>query len=336
MIQRLPLLLLAFPVVGIAEEGPVAPSLPQVSGLVQGKIHFRPNGSEKAIPADYRLDDHRFEFEMKLRQSLPVSGIEIHEVRFPSPLKSKHPENDLVHAEYYRPIGPGPFPCVVVLDILAGNQILPRLIGKHLATQGVGALFVQMAYYGPRRPAGERVRFLSSDVYHTARCIRQTILDLRRAAAWMESRPEIDSQRLGVMGVSLGSFLAALSAEMEPRYGRVVVLLGGGDFVDGYWDHPQAAPYLRVYEKLGGTKKLLQGLIAPIDPITHAGRLKDRDLLIIAARHDEVVPPRMAENLWNASGRQQLLWLEAGHYTAALYLLPGLTHIVDHFRRPTR
>ena len=37
--------------------------------------------------------------------------------------------------------------------------------------------------------------------------------------------------------------MAALTAEMEPRLGRVAVLLGGGGFVDAYYDHPQAAPF---------------------------------------------------------------------------------------------
>jgi len=72
--------------------------------------------------------------------------------------------------------------------------------------------------------------------------------------------------------------------------------------------------------------------IAPVDPITCAGNLKDRKLLIIAAKNDEVVPPRMAENLWKASGQQRILWLNAGHYSAVLYLMSGLSQITDHFK----
>ena len=43
-----------------------------------------------------------------------------------------------------------------------------------------------------------------------------------------DTGPELDKERLGIMGTSLGSFMAALTAEMEPRYARVAVLLGGG------------------------------------------------------------------------------------------------------------
>jgi dienelactone hydrolase len=298
----------------------------------KGTVEFTPQDDQKNIPERYRLEKNHFDYEVKKIKSLPVSGFEIYELKFPSPVKSATPENNTVHAEYYRPVGKGPFPCVIVLDILAGNQKLPQLIAGHLAQNKIAGLFVQMAYYGPRRPKGGKVRFLSPDVNHTINAIRQTVLDMRRATAWMESRPEIDGKRLGIMGVSLGSSMAGLSAEMGPKLGRVGIVLGGGGIVDAYYDDPRGATYRKLWEAVGGSKQKLAKMIAPVDPITHADRLKDRKVLMIAARNDEVVPPRMAEALWNASGRQQIIWLEgAGHYTAALHLLKGLTHIVKHF-----
>lgn len=295
-------------------------------------VAFEPNGDQKKIPDRYRLDAHKFDYEMVPRRGLPLSGIEIFDVRFPSPVKSPHPENNTVHAEYYRPAKPGPYPCVIILDITAGNAALPRVFAKHMAQSGVGGLFVQMAYYGPRRPKHGKPRLLSDDVEQTFEGIRQTVLDLRRAVAWMESRPEIDKKNLGIMGISLGSFIAALTAEMEPKLSRVAVLLGGADFVDGYHDHPQAAKYFKIFEGLGVTKETMKACIAPVDPITCAANLKDRKVLIIAAKNDEIVPPRMAENLWNATGRQRIIWLNAGHYSAALYLVSGLNSVVEHFK----
>jgi hypothetical protein len=41
----------------------------------------------------------------------------------------------------------------------------------------------------------------------------------------------------------------------------------------------------------------------------------------------------MAENLWKASGEQRILWLNAGHYSAAIYILPGLKNVVGHFKQ---
>ena len=48
-----------------------------------------------------------------------------------------------------------------------------------LAQNGIGGLFVQMAYNGPRRPKGSNLRLLSPDLDHTFKAINQTVLDLR-------------------------------------------------------------------------------------------------------------------------------------------------------------
>jgi dienelactone hydrolase len=324
------LLALLLPFVFCAAAKPGAPA--DKSQPEKGTVAFRPAGDQEKIPERYRLEAHKFDYEMILKRSLPLSGIDIFDVRFPSPIKTPHQENNTVHAEYYRPAKPGPFPCVIILDITAGDQTISRVIAKHLAQSGIGGLCVQMAYYGPRRPKGTKERFLSYDLDHTFAAVRQTVLDLRRAAAWMESRPEIDKGNLGILGTSLGSFMAVLTAEMEPKLSRVAVLLGGADFIDGYHDHPKAAPYFKFMEGLGVSREMMKECIAPVDPITCAANLKDRKLLIVAAKKDEVVPPRMAENLWNATGRQKVLWLDAGHYSAILYLMSGLSNIVEHFK----
>jgi dienelactone hydrolase len=297
-----------------------------------GRFRFAPQGDQKDVPPRYRLDARTCAYQMDLKYDLPLSGVTVYRVRFPSPVESPHPENNTVHAEYYRPHGAGPFPGVLVLDITGGNQSLSRHLSTFLAHKGVAALFVQMAYYGPRRPPGSNLKLLSPDVPRTMAAVRQTVLDLRVAAAWLEARPELDPKRLGIMGTSLGSFMAALAAEMEPRLGRLAVLLGGGGLVDGYYDHPQAAPYRRLYEALGGSKERLAKLIAPADPLTCAANLRARKVLILAGRRDEIVPPKMAEALWRESGRQKIVWYDCTHYGAIVYLPAALDQIVAHFR----
>jgi dienelactone hydrolase len=298
----------------------------------QGKARFTPPASEDQVPQRYRLPAQDFDWQMKPIKSLPIAGVEVFAVTFPSPVTTKYPENNTVHAEFYRPQVEGKFPCVIVLDITGGDQTLSRVISRHLAQNGIGALFVQMAYYGPRRPKNASVRLLSPDVDQTIEGVRQTVLDLRWATAWMESQPNVDPRRMGIMGTSLGSFVAALTAEMDPKLSRVCVMLGGGGFVDAYWDHPLVIPIRNVYSTLGGSKQKVKEWIAPIDPITCAANLRDRKVLIVGAKKDEIVPPRMAEALWEATGKQRIIWLDAGHYTAALYFVSGMRSVVEHFK----
>jgi dienelactone hydrolase len=297
----------------------------------KGTFRFYAIGESRNVPEQYRLGERTFEYELTHKVDLLSAEVRICRLTFPSPVTTPHAENNIVYAEYYRPLAQGRYPGVIVLDITAGDQSLSRRISTYLAQNGVCALFVQMAYYGPRRPPGSRLRLLTTNIDHSLAAVRQTVLDLRVAAAWLESRPEVDARRLGIMGTSLGSFLAALTAEMEPRLGRLAVLLGGGGLVDAYYDHPRAEPYRKVYEALGGSKEKLAARIAPADPLTCACNLKDRRVLLLAGKRDEIVPPKMAVALWKASGLQKIVWFDCTHYGAVLYIAPALRHVLDHF-----
>lgn len=300
--------------------------------VVKGTVKFQPTGDPAKVPEVYRLDAHEFPFEMNLKHDYRGLGVEVHQVRFPSPVTTKYPENNTVHAEFYRPKGPGPFPGVVVLDILGGDQSLSRIQANYFAQHGIAALFVQMAYYGPRRPANSRVRMLMPDLDHSLAAIRQTVLDVRRASAWLASRPEVDSERLGIVGTSLGSFVGGLTAQMEPRFKKVVILLGGGGLMEAFYDHPQAAPVRALLQGLGVSRQVIADRIAIVDPITRAENLKDRQVLIIAAKQDEIVPPKATERLWEALGKPKIVWYDAGHYTAVVYIVPALQHVIQHIK----
>ena len=308
------------------------PVLAELKPAETGKVTFKPVGDQADVAERYRLDPVEFAYQLKPKRELVVSGIEIYDLTFPSPVKTKYDENNTVHAEYYLPKGKGPFPAVIILDILDGSQVVSRSLATVFATHGIAGLCVQMPYYGPRRPTAERVRLLSADVNHTMDAIRQTVLDNRCAAAWLASRPEIDARKLGIHGTSLGSFMAALTAAAEPRLNKVSLLLGGGALVDAYWDHPQAKPYIKVLSALGTDKDTVKRVVAPADPITYADNLKKRDLLMIAARKDDVVPPAAATALWEATGKQKIVWLDCTHVGAAAHLFEATTHIVKHFK----
>jgi dienelactone hydrolase len=297
----------------------------------KGTITFKPVGDQKNVPERYRLDEHSFSYELEFKASLSATEVDVFKLRFPSAVETPEKANNTVHAEYYRPQGDGPFPGVVVLDILAGDGQVARMVSMFLAQNRIAALYVHMPYYGPRREPGSKVRLLSPDYKHSIEAMRQAVLDVRRAGAWLANRPDVDAKKLGIVGVSLGSFIGSLSAEMEPRFTRVAVVLGGGGLVDAYYDDPRGKSIRLLWEQLGGTKKTLQDLLAPVDPLTCAGNLKDRQVLILAAKNDEVVPPKMAEALWKATGEQAICWYDCGHYTALLYIAPALDRVTKHF-----
>ena len=80
------------------------------------------------------------------------------------------------------------------------------------------------------------------------------IADVMQAVSYLRQRPDVDPERIAILGYSMGSFISAITGAVDPRI-HAVVLSGGGDLdgPGGYWDRSnklmcQATPWkaLRV------------------------------------------------------------------------------------------
>ncbi len=296
-----------------------------------GQIRIPADDAQSGVTERYRMAAYTGEYRLTRRFDLRHSGVTVHDLTFPSPVRGDIAENNTVYGQYFVPMEKGKFPAVIVLDIMQGNQLVARSEAMWLAQNGVAALVVVLPHYNQRRAPGSRVKLVSADITRTLAGIRQGVLDCRCAAAWLASRPEVDADKLGMVGTSLGSFLTALTSANEPRIKNVCLLLGGGGLVDAYYDHPKAKPVTEWIDRFGG-KTFVKKLIAPVDPITYAAQLKGKNLLMIAAKDDEIVPAKAASALWTATGKQRIVWLDAGHVTSVLYTMSMMREIRDHVR----
>lgn len=283
-------------------------------------VDFEPAKQEDAVPQRFRLEPHAFGTDAEmLRTSGPVR---VFKVTFPSPVETDVPENNTVHAEYYQPEGPGPFPACVVLHILGGEFPLSQMTANSLARKGIAALFIKMPFYGERRSPSSRRRMIARDPHETVANMTQAVLDIRRGAAWLLSRPEVDQSNLGVTGISLGGIMSALSAAGEPRFQNVAIYLGGGQLAEILWemDQPDADAFRRQWIADGGSRDTFIELVSPVDPAKYGHLLKDRRVLMVNALHDEIIPKESTIALWESIEKPDIVWLDAGHITAAAFL----------------
>lgn len=290
---------------------------------------------EEQVPERFRLTPHQFPCQARLQYE--NGAVRKFRVQFPSPVTTDLEINNTVHAEYFQPAGKGPFPACVVLHILGGDFPLSRTIANHLAQHGIAALFVKMPYYGERRSPDSRRRMISQNPQETVDGMTQGVLDIRRSAAWLASRPEVDPHRLGITGISLGGIMSALAGACEPRFSRVASYLAGGNFADLIWSYQvsKASEFRKNWQATGGTKESFTKLIRLIDPATYGHLLRDRQVLLVAAEHDEIISPAAAISLWESMGKQpRLVWLNSGHYSAAWYLPRELVRIDLFFNAP--
>lgn len=297
----------------------------------QGTVRFVPAGDEAALPEQFRLEPHSFRYEMT---PLPATGnvMTVSKVTFPSPMVTDEENNNTVHCEYYCPTSGDAKPAVVVLHILGGDFDLARLFCRALATRGTAALFLKMPYYGERRQPGSPARMISMDPHETARGMTQAVLDIRQAAGWLASQEEIDPAQIGVLGISLGGITAALATGIEPRITKACFILAGGDMGEVAWQSTELTELREKWTAAGHTKEQLFEVLRPVDPVTYARPVAGREILMLNATHDEVVPPACTRALWRAFGKPEIVWWDAGHYTAVRYLFSGAARAVEFFQ----
>jgi cephalosporin-C deacetylase-like acetyl esterase len=134
------------------------------------------------------------------------------------------------------------------------------------------------------------------------------------------------------MGISLGGITGALAAGLEPRFAKVCLILAGGDMGEVAWTSTEMEPLRKHWAATGRTRQELFDLLRPVDPVTYARPLAGRKVLMLNASHDEVIPPACTLALWRALGQPEIVWWNAGHYSAVRYIFGGMARTVRFFQ----
>ena len=240
---------------------------------------------------------------------------------FPSAVTTPHPENNLVHARYFPERSErGGKRAVVVLpqwNADAGGHVgLCRLINKF----GISALRMSLPYHDARMPPELRRAdyIVSSNVGRTAQVCRQAVLDTRRAIAWL-AREGYES--IGILGTSLGSCLAMLTAAHEPLVNAAALNHISPYFADVIWEGLSTE---HVRASLDGRIQLdtLRQIWMPISPFPYLERMQGKHVLLVYAKYDLTVPVALSKMLVEEFRRRdidhEVAVLPCGHYSTGV------------------
>lgn len=281
-----------------------------ISGeLAVSRLHVSEEVAESGL-LDY--EDTRVLWQMRLVG--PFRDFRIWHVTFPSPLATPVEENNTVHAELHIPAGDGPFPGAVILHILDGELNASRLIASDFVAHGIAAMIVIMPGYRERRGEGQPKGFVSEDIERLTQGVRQAIMDTARAGEVMRALPQVQSDKVCLVGASLGGFVGSAVAAVDHRFPRAVLVLAGGGLADVLFN--KARETRRVAERLeaaGYTREELREKLAKIDPLTYAPHMGADRALLINALDDEVVPRECALELARAIGTERQMWYPGTH-----------------------
>ncbi|MFH1540131.1 MAG: alpha/beta fold hydrolase [bacterium] len=208
-------------------------------------------------------------------------------------------------------VGEPPYPAVIVQHGYSGSKDFAKLFAGLLAVRGYATFAIDAEYHGDRREQGKDI--FSTDIESDAQALKQTVLDLRRAVDYLETRDDVDSGRIGYVGVSMGGFLGSLFCGVEERVKTCVLIVAGGDW-KLILENSKIAPAIKMrkYVEMEGIDiAALAEKLAYVDPVNLIGFVSPRPLLFLNGKADQYVPPVSTEALFAAAGEpKEIVWYD--------------------------
>jgi dienelactone hydrolase len=203
---------------------------------------------------------------------------------------------DVVPALLCTPKGKkGPFPVVIAVHGLTSNKAqVCAQVGPALAAKGFAVLAADMPRHG-ERPGEPRSVLDHSNPVKAFDLFKQAVVDVRELIDLAQTRPELDtSGGVVLVGYSMGSWINSVVGPADDRVKAMVLMVGGAQ------DVPPAA--------------LLLPQLAACDPRLAIAHFAGKPLLMLSARHDNVVSYDMTERLYSAAAEpKELRWYDCGH-----------------------
>jgi len=141
--------------------------------------------------------------------------------------------------------------------------------------------------------------------YWSRNIITQTVFDLRRAVDFIELRSELDADKIGFFGISLGGITGVIFCSVEKRVKAPVLALAGGQ--------------MNLMFGKNALSSETKDYLSIIEPMNFIKQIAPRPLLMLNAENDEIVLPMMSKLLYNkAENPKNIIWYPAKHHTIPL------------------
>ncbi|MBV6643180.1 MAG: acetylxylan esterase [Cyclobacteriaceae bacterium] len=195
-----------------------------------------------------------------------------------------------------------PLPVVLLLHGLGDRKTVDYIEAGHqyFIEAGYAVFRIDIDNHGDRKKYDYDFDLTDGYRYWTRNLIAQTVFDLRRSIDFLETRPEIDSSRIGYYGISLGGVIGTIFCGVDDRVKAPVIALAGGN--------------LSLMFGLDALSDETQEFFSIIDPINFVELIAPRPLLMINAENDEVIDPLTSKMLYQAADEpKEIIWYPSRH-----------------------
>ncbi|OHB92527.1 MAG: hypothetical protein A2Z58_04405, partial [Planctomycetes bacterium RIFCSPHIGHO2_12_42_15] len=247
-----------------------------------------------------------------------IEGIEIVDVKFPSPVQTKHAENDIVHGLYFKAAGKRDFATVILLHGWGRSNLWKeKKIAIGLAKNNINCFILKLPYHFERTPedtwSGEYA--ITGDILRTVEGTRQLVIEVRTVSTWLRRQVE----KVVISGISLGGMMAHLAMAAE-SFDAGITILAGGNNAGIIWEGIATRSVKDDLINAGFTREQTSHIYQIINPCIMAKHNKTKNLLMINGLYDEVIPGRFTMELWEALGRPRIKWYPCAHVTSVLFV----------------
>lgn len=220
-------------------------------------------------------------------------------------------------------------PAFVLLGGIRTGRNAIRLISQRPEIAGMGVFItLDYPYTGPKKFNGLEI------VPYIPR-IRRALLDgveaVRLAIDYLERQEGIDTERIILVGGSVGAFYVVDAAAIDHRPAAVVAFMGGGglrsllDWNLRYFDYVSS----RIISAPMAWFAAM--LLRPLEPVRLAGYITPTPYIQISATEDERIPEANALALYNAArDPRKLIWIPTMH------VLPHMDELIEQMMTVAR
>jgi alpha-beta hydrolase superfamily lysophospholipase len=230
-----------------------------------------------------------------------------------------HAGDERVRFEVRTHEGLPPRAVVLLVPILAGGAELLDQIALRVQAHGFDVAFC--ARPDGAMKVGQRGEDLDA-------LFARTLLHQRLLLRWLREHHAPGAPQFA-FGISLGGMVATVLAAQEPRLAGAALCLCGGD-VATLVVHSSEPRVRRWYDWRVATDGVgADAIVAELEqrlhhePLRHAPAIDTREVLLVQATLDSVVPHRHHQLLWEALGRPARYTVPLGHYSAVLAMVAG-------------
>lgn len=197
-----------------------------------------------------------------------------------------------------------PIPVIILLHGAGDSKTVDYVAygNDFFLKNGYAVFRIDISKHGERKEDEYDLSFTGKTRYWSREIITQTVFDLRRAVDFIETRPELDANKIGYLGISLGGITGTIFCGVEKRVKVPVIVLAGGQFNLMYGKKAMSAD-VKDYTSI-------------IEPLNFVEQIAPRPLLMINAENDDIVPPMMSKLLYKKAKKpKEIIWYPAKHHT---------------------